>query len=172
MTLANDHPWSKKEILANFVSILILMIYATIILLLKSWFSLLLYWAFWGLYFTVGRYVTCRHCDFLGRACCSWCVGIIGDKLYKRSNAKSFPEVGLWKMLLFDVSFLLLANIHPIIIYGISFLLNGIILIDLILLSIYALLGIITLSIHDQGCKKCPIKGCPLSRSKKKINDL
>ena len=79
-------PWSKKEIYANLIAIFTLMIYGSILLLLKNWWGLVLFWIFWILYLIVGRYVTCRHCDYLGKPCCSWCVGVVGEKLYKRSK--------------------------------------------------------------------------------------
>lgn len=161
-------PWSKKEVYVNLIAMITLMSFGSFILIIKSWIFLAIFWIFWILYFTVGRYVTCRHCDYLGKACCSWCVGIIGGKLFKRSKKKSFPEAGIWKMLLFDVSFLALATLTPYFTYTIFFLNEGLLLIDWIYLGIYSILGIITLATHSKGCKKCPIDGCPLSGMHKK----
>ena len=161
-------PWSKKEVTANLIAIFTLLVYGSIIILLKNWFGLIIFWIFWVLYLVVGRYVTCRHCDYLGKACCSWCVGIVGGKLYKRSKLRSFPEAGLWKMLIFDVLWLALATITPYVLYAYYFFTEGLPLIDWILLGIYTVIGFITLGIHNRGCKKCPITGCPLSGQRKK----
>ena len=165
-------PWSKKEVYANLLAILTLLVYGSIIILLKSWIFLIAFWIFWLLYLVVGRYVTCRHCDYLGKACCSWCVGIVGGKLYKRSKLQSFPEAGLWKMLVFDVLWLALATLTPYFLYGYYFLIDGLQLIDWTLLAIYSIVGAIMLWIHNRGCKKCPITGCPMNGQRKKKNVL
>ena len=161
-------PWSKKEVYINLIAILSLVIYGSVILLLKNWLGAIIFWIFWFLYLIVGRYVTCRHCDYLGKACCSWCVGIVGGKLYKRSKLRSFPEAGLWKMLVFDVLWIALATITPYFVYAYYYLVEGLTVIDWILLGIYSLIGLITLWIHSRGCKKCPITGCPMSGKLKK----
>ncbi len=159
----SESPWSRNDIVVNLIAIIILMSYATIILLLKSWMFIPIYWLFWGLYFVIGRYVTCRHCDYLGKACPSWCMGKIGGKLYKRSDKKNFAEAGLWKMVIFDVGFLGLANIFPLVVYFYYYFSEGLTVIDWFLISIYGLIGIIILLIHQKkGCAKCTLP-CPLS---------
>jgi hypothetical protein len=139
-----------------------LMIFAKIIISMKNWLFLPLYWFIWIIDFVVGRYVTCRHCEFLGQPCPTWCMGIIGGKLYKRSNKKSFTEIGLWKFFVFDVLFIFLAIIFPYIVYVYSFIIKGSVLIDWMLLIIYSIIVIVTLKMHSSSCKKCPIEGCPL----------
>ena len=162
-----DIPWTKKEIYANFIALLTTIILGTISLLIMNWGYVLLFWVFWILYAVVGRYVTCRHCDFLGKPCPSWFMGIIGGKLYKRSEKKCFPEAGIWKMIIFDVSFLVGATLLPIIIYILSFLTKGFLMTDAIIIFIYGIVGLITLSIHSKfGCSKCPIEQCPLCGKK------
>jgi len=163
-----DIPWTKKEVYVNFIALLTTIAIGTILLLLKSWLFLIFFWILWILYAVVGRYVTCRHCDFLGKACPSWFMGIIGGKLYKRSDKKCFPEVGLWKMFVFDVSFLALATLLPIIVYIFSFFSVGLLISDWILFFIYGAVGLLTLGLHSKlGCSKCPINGCPLCGTKK-----
>ncbi len=88
----SDLPWSKKELMANVYAIIVLMITATIMLFLKSWVLGIVYWIIWLFYIVVGRGVTCRHCDFLGKPCPTWMMGVIGGKLYKRSDKKHFRE--------------------------------------------------------------------------------
>ena len=163
-------PWSRNEIYVNLLLMIILITFGSAIIILKYWLIVLVFWLFFGLYLVVGRYVTCRHCDFLGKPCCSWCVGIIGDKLYKRSQVKSFPEVGLWKMLIFDVLWLFLAILTPYLLYGYYLITEGLKMLDWILLGIYSIIGVLTLYVHSKGCKKCPISGCPLS-GKRKMED-
>lgn len=160
-----DSPWSIKEIKINLVLMLLLIIYASIIIIMISWINLIIYWIFWALYLIIGRYVTCRHCDFLGKACNSWCVGIIGGKLYKRSDKACFPDAGIWKMFFFDVSFILIAVLYPFFVYGFILLGFGFNLFYILLISIYAFLAGAVLITHDKGCKKCPIEKCPLSKT-------
>jgi len=161
-------PWSKKDVWLNLIVILILMGLATYMILVKSWILLIIYWLVWVLYFTVGRYVTCRHCDFLGKACCSWCMGIIGGKLYKRSDKKNFVENGMWKVFLFALSFLFAALIFPIVYYFYILFTDSLSVVDWTLLIIYFIMFIITLAIHQSfGCNKCSIVECPFCRAKK-----
>jgi len=163
-----DIPWTKKDVYINFFALITTMVIGTLVLALKSWLFLLIFWILWVLYAVVGRYVTCRHCDYLGKACPSWFMGIIGGKLYKRSDKKCFPEVGLWKMIVFDVSFLASATLLPIILYTVLLFSEGLLAIDWVLLIVYTIIGLITLTLHSAlGCKKCPITGCPMCGTKK-----
>lgn len=145
---------------------MILTTFTTIILLLKSWIFVPIYWFFWILYFGIGRYVTCRHCDFLGKTCPSWCMGIIGGKLFERSNKKDFCENGPWNLIV-DVSFLVAANLVPYIMYAYYLYTFTLTNIDWILIVIYSALGFLTFLVHSRACKKCPISACPLSGTKK-----
>ena len=138
-----------------------LMSFATIIILMKNWLFLHIYWFIWIIDFVVGRYITCRHCEFLGKPCPTWCMGIIGSKLYKRS------EIGLWKFFVFDVLLIFLAIIFRYIVYVYSFIIEGRVLIDWIFLIIYSIIVIITLKMHSTSCKKCPMEGCPLKKTSK-----
>ena len=158
-------PWTEEEIRHNVLAVVSLMILASILLVIQSWLFLPFYWLFWVLYFTVGRYFTCRHCDFLGKPCPSWCMGIIGGWLYKRTDKKDFLENGPWKALFFDVAFLALANIYPYLVYGWILFQSGLNWLDWILLAIYSVLGFLTLYVHSRGCRKCPVEACPLSKS-------
>jgi len=164
-----DSPWSKNVIILNLVAIICLMSLATYMILVKSWIFLLIYWVNWILFFTVGRYFSCRHCDFHGKACPSWCMGIIGGKLYKRSNKKNFCEDGgLLKAILFDITFLMLGIFFPYLIYMYYSLTDVLTLVDWVLLGIYSLLVVFTLGIHHKGCKKCPNDECLMSGTRKK----
>lgn len=160
-------PWTKKDIWLNLITILIVMGLATYIILAKSWVLLIIYWLVWILYFTVGRYVTCRHCDFLGKACSSWCLGIIGGKLYRRSDKKNFAENGMWKVYLFSLSFLFTVWIFPIVYYFYILFTDGLSVVDWALLIIYFIMFIISAIRLLSGCKKCPIVKCPFNRAKK-----
>jgi len=166
----SETPWTKNDIRANLTSIIILVILAIIMIIIKSWIMLVLYCVFWIFYITLGRYVSCRHCDFLGKPCPSWNMGIIGAKLFKRSEKKNiFERGGFWKMLLFDISFLALTNLMPIYLYIYLLLIQGLTIIDWGLLIFYSLLVVITLAVHQKtGCDKCPTESCPLSGSCKK----
>jgi len=64
----SESPWTKKEIIANLIFILILMVYATIILLIKSWLHLPVYWTFWILYLVVGRYGAVKNVQSIKHA--------------------------------------------------------------------------------------------------------
>ena len=161
-------PWTKKDIWLNLIAVLILMGLATYMILVKSWILMIIYWLVWVLYFTVGRYVTCRHCDFLGKACCSWCLGIIGGKLYKRSDKKNFAENGMWKVFLFALSFLFTVMLFPIVYYFYILFTDSLSVVDWALLIIYFIMVLIMNAIHMFfGCKKCPIVECLLNRAKK-----
>lgn len=166
----SESPWTKNKIRANLIAIFILVILAIIMIIIKIWLMLVLYCVFWILFITVGRYVSCRHCDFLGKPCPSWGMGIIGAKFFQRSEKKNiFERGGLWKMLLFDISFLALANLMPIYLYIYLLFIQGLTIIDWGLLIFYSLMVVITLAIHQTtGCNKCPTEPCPLSRSRKK----
>jgi hypothetical protein len=166
----SESPWTKKDIRANLMVIFILVILAIIMIIIKSWIMLVFYWVFWLLYITVGRYVSCRHCDFLGKPCPSWGMGIIGAKFFKRSEKKNFLEGGgLWKMMLFDISFLALSNLMPIYLYLYLLFVEGLTIIDWGLLILYSIMVIITLGLHQKtGCNKCPTDACPLSGLRKK----
>ena len=96
-------------------------------------------------------------------------MGIIGAKLYKRSEKANFLEGGgLLKLILLDVSFLVFACLTPIILYVYLLVVVRFNLIDLMLLIIYSVMLIITLQVHEKlGCNKCPIHACPMCRKQK-----
>lgn len=167
MNEVTDSPWTKKDIWANLIAVLILMSLASYMILVKSWVLLIFYWIMWFLYFTVGRYVVCRHCDYLGKPCATWCMGIIGGKLFKRSDKKNFLENGKWKFFVFALSFLFIAGLLPLIVYVYQLFTEGLSIIDWTFLIIYFIIFIIVNIIHlSLGCKKCPIKVCPFNRAK------
>ncbi len=161
MTETNEAPWTKKEICGNLIAIIISMSLATFMLVLKSWLFLIGYWLIWVVLIIVGRALVCKHCDFLGKPCPTWCMGIIGSKLYKRSDKKDFTEIKIWRFWL-DVVFIAFAMLFPLIVYIYYFISEGLLLLDVILAIIYLIVGILTLLIHTMGCKKCIVKGCPL----------
>jgi len=168
-TKCSELPWSKRLIQVNLIALIIAMVFSTYMLLIKSWIFVIIYWIAWGLYFTVGRYVSCRHCEFYGKPCTSWCMGLIGGKLYKRSEKKHiFEDKGMLKMMFFDVSFFVIAALLPVIVYIYYFFISGLSLIDLILLTIYGLIAIVVFLLHQIGCNKCPLKQCPMNKSKEK----
>ena len=156
-----DSPWTNKEIISNLVAIIILISLATFMIFIKSWLLLPIYWLFWILCIIIGRYFTCRHCDFLGKPCSTWCMGILGGMLYKRSDKKDFTEIKKWGFFL-DVSLIALAMVFPIIVYGYFFFSEGLSIIDWIFVIVYFIIGISTFKIHSNGYKKCTVVGCPL----------
>ncbi|TFG28361.1 MAG: hypothetical protein EU532_05465 [Promethearchaeota archaeon] len=129
-------------------------------LLLKSWMFLIVYGLIWLFIIFVGRALVCRHCDFLGKKCVTWCMGIIGSKIYKLSDKKDFTEIKIWKFWL-DVVFIAIALLFPIFIYFYYFFRVGLTLVDWILVVIYFIVGLLTFLIHNIGCKKFIVKGCP-----------
>lgn len=161
MTETRESPWSKKEICGNLIAIIISMSIATFILFLKSWLFIVLYWLIWVLIIIVGRTLVCRHCDFLGKPCPTWCMGLIGSKLYKRSNKKDFTEIKIWKFWL-DVVFIALVLLFPLIVDIYYLFSEGLSLFDWMCVVIYFIVGMITFLVHTMGCKKCTVKGCPL----------
>ena len=169
--MAEESPWSSWDVRLNFIAIVILWAFGTYILAIKCWIMLIVFWIFWALYFTIGRYMTCRHCDFLGKPCPSWNVGILAKMMgMKRSEKKNFYEEGNLKLILFDVSFLLLAILVPYIKYVYDFFLYGVGTFDLVLLIIYSTIVVIVLLLHSQlGCKKCPLDGCLMNPKRKDV---
>ena len=159
--MAEESPWTTFDNAINLVLMIVLLVYATFMLVIKaSWLFLALFWVMILLYMTVGRYTTCRHCDFLGKACPSWCMGIIGAKLYKRSEKENFCKDGFLIPFLTDVLFLFIGFACPIIAYFIA----GLLLFDWMILIIYIVLLVATLGVHWlAGCRKCPIKDCPMA---------
>jgi len=169
--LTKGSPWTSFDIRINLIIVLILIGFSIVILAVKFlWVFLGLYILCWGLYIVVGRYVTCRHCDFLGKPCPSWCMGILGGKLYKRSNKRNFcVEGGFIPAVLFDISFLIIAVFIPIIAYIVQLLTVGLLALDYVLLTVYLILALLTLIMHSlTGCKKCPIADCPMSGNNKR----
>lgn len=168
-TKCSELPWSKKLVQANLIALFVAMGFATYMLLIKSWIFVVIYWILWLLFFTIGRYVSCRHCQFHGKPCTSWCMGIIGGKLYKRSNKEHiFENKGLLKMLLFDVSFFVVVALLPVLIYTSFFFTVGLNFTDWVLLSVYGIIAVVVFILHQMGCNKCPTEQCPLKRSPKK----
>ncbi|TFG09696.1 MAG: hypothetical protein EU535_08855 [Promethearchaeota archaeon] len=161
MTKRKDTPWTKKEICGNVIAIIISIGLATFILLIKSLFFLLFYWSIWLIIIVVGRALVCKHCDFLGEKCVTWCMGIIGSKLYKRSNKKDFTEIKIWKFW-FDVGCITIALLFPLFVYIYYFFSEGLSVLDWMLIAIYLIAGIITFLYHTMCCKKCTVRGCPL----------
>ncbi len=161
MTETKKTPWTTGEICGNLIAIIISMGFATFILLLKSWFLVIGYWVLWAIVIFVGRALVCRHCDFLGKPCPTWCMGLIGSKLYKRSDKKDFTEIKIWRFWL-DVIFIAFALLFPLTVYIYYFISEGIVLLDVILAIIYFIVGITTFLIHTLGCRKCTVNGCPL----------
>lgn len=166
--MTEESPWSKFDLLINLVLLLIWLSFSTVLLILKSaWLFLALFWVvFVGGYMVLGRYVTCRHCDFLGKPCPSWMMGIIGGKMFSRSDKKNFcVDGGFIKAALLDMSFLILAVLLPLLAY----ILAGIQPFDWVLLGLYLILVLALLIVHSlTGCKKCPIADCPLCGQKQK----
>jgi hypothetical protein len=161
MSEIKESPWTKEEIYINLITIIISMILASYMMILKSWILILIYWFNWVVVFIVGRYLVCRHCNFLGEKCPSWCLGIIGSLLYKRSDKKDFTETKKCKFFL-DVFLIAFAIIFPLIVYIFYFLIEGLILFEWILVIIYFLVGIGVFFIHSRSCTKCTVKGCPI----------
>jgi hypothetical protein len=161
MVETTEGPWTNKEICGNLLAIIISMGLATFMLLLKSWLFLIGYWLIWAIMIIVGRALVCRHCNFLGKKCPTWCMGLIGSKLYKRSDKKDFTEIKIWKFW-FDVALIAFAMLFPFIIYVYYIISEGLLLLDILLAIIYLIVGIITMLIHTMGCKKCTVNGCPL----------
>ncbi len=159
-------PWTKRDITLNLIALISLVTFASFILIIKNWIFLLIYGLFWVIYIFVGRYVTCRHCDYLGKPCPSWNMGLIASKLYTRSDKKNFAEAGLWKLFVLDILPLMLADLYPIIIYFAPiFTPIGLTVVDWYILGFYITILLITLYIHQtKGCNKCNIKSCPLSK--------
>ena len=162
--------WTETNIKFNLYAILVLIVYTSFILLIKNWIFLIIYIIFWLIYIIIGRYVTCRHCDYLGKPCPSWNMGLIAAKIYTRSDKKNFAEAGIWKLFILDIVPLMLAHILPIFIYFFPFFISlGLNILDWILISLYMILLGITLYIHQtKGCSKCNIEGCPLGSFHKK----
>ncbi|MHA1263669.1 MAG: hypothetical protein ACTSRS_00385 [Candidatus Helarchaeota archaeon] len=168
--MVNESPWTTKDITLNLGVLISLVILASVMLILKAfWLFLALFWIDFILGFMIiGRYVTCRHCDYLGKPCPSWCMGIIGKWLgFQRSAKKNFCEDGgILFAVLFDISFLIIAMGLPIIAYSIEAFVKGLGIVDYLLLILYIGLVFATLGIHSlTGCRKCDID-CPL-RGKK-----
>ena len=169
--MTEESPWTAFDIRSNLIMVLILIGFSIVILAMKFlWVFLGLYVLCWGLYIIVGRYVTCRHCDFLGKPCPSWCMGILGGKLYKRSNKRNFcVEGGFIYAVLFDISFLIIAVFIPIIAYITELFTVGLLALDYVFLAIYLILALLTVIMHSlTGCKKCQISECPMSGSHKR----
>ncbi|MHA1356846.1 MAG: hypothetical protein ACTSRC_01920 [Candidatus Helarchaeota archaeon] len=166
--MSEDIPWTKFDIRINLVLMISFLVYSTIILILKTaWLFLIIFWVMFALYMTLGRYTTCRHCDYLGKACPSWCMGIIGAKLYTRSEKENFCKEGFLIPFLTDLLFLIIAFACPIIAYLLIW--EFLLVIDWILLILYVGLLFVVLGVHSlTGCKKCPIEECPLNGKKKK----
>lgn len=97
-------------------------------------------------------------------------MGILGGKLYKRSNKRNFcVEGGFIPAVLFDISFLIIAVFIPIIAYIVQLLTVGLLALDYVLLTVYLILALLTLIMHSlTGCKKCPIADCPMSGNNKR----
>jgi hypothetical protein len=169
--MAEDSPWTKFDIVINLIILISLLAFSTVILILKAaWVYLGLFWVVFVVgYMLIGRYVTCRHCDHLGKPCPSWCMGIIGKFWgFKRSGKKNFCVDGGFRVaVLLDISFLIIAAIIPVIVYIIEAVTFGLAAADYILLTIYLVLVLMTLGIHSvTGCKKCDITDCPMSGKK------
>ncbi|MFX0073700.1 MAG: hypothetical protein ACFFAO_21690 [Candidatus Hermodarchaeota archaeon] len=160
--VANKHSvWTKTEIWLSLVMLIVSMCLATYMLFIKSWVFLVIYWLLWIIVFILGRYLVCRHCNLLGHPCPTWCFGIIGGLLYKRSEKKDFTEIKKSQFFL-DVLLIALALIFPIIIYLYYIIVVNLILLDLFLLIVYFIIGIAAFLYHTKCCRKCTIKGCPL----------
>jgi len=165
----SESPWSSFDIKINFIMFIVQVVYSTVILLLYNWIFLVIYWIFWGLYMTLGRYVTCRHCEYYGKACPSWCMGLIGAKLFKRSEKENFCQDGFAIPFVFDVLFLIIALMIPLIMFLYVFLVQGLNLVDWTLLIINIVISVLMIGTHMQtGCKKCNITDCPMSGKREK----
>jgi len=170
MSMTEESPWNTFDITINLVILFIAIGLSTAMLVLKAlWIYLGIYYLCWGLYIIVGRYVTCRHCDFLGKPCPSWFMGMIAGKLYKRSDKPNFcADGGFRNALLFDISFLLIAVLIPLIAYIIEALTGTLLALEWTLFAIYLIIALLMLIIHSlTGCRKCPIADCPMSRKHK-----
>ncbi|NVM30711.1 MAG: hypothetical protein HWN65_17860 [Candidatus Helarchaeota archaeon] len=166
--MTEESSWTRLDIVVNLISMIILMTFGTFILVIKCWRCVLAWAILWGLYIIVGRYVTCRHCDYLGKPCPSWCMGIIGGWLYERSEKKNFCEDGYFKLFVFDILFMVLAILIPYIKYIIDFIRVVVFISDVILIIIYTVIVVITLVLHQKfGCRKCSIIDCPLNANQK-----
>ncbi len=163
-----ESPWSSIDVAVNLIILGAVIGFSLFILITKmAWVFLGIWVTMLLLYIFVGRYVTCRHCDFLGKPCPSWCMGIIGGFLYKRSEKKNFCEDGILNLVLFDISFLIVAMLIPIIVYVIQLVSFGLLLVDWTIFSIYIVLVLVALGTHSiKGCRKCPIEDCPLASKK------
>ena len=171
--MSDSSPWSKKSINANIVALISLIVIGTVIILYRAinWMLYLpLYFLFWALYFTVGGYFSCRHCDNLGKPCPSWNKGIIAGKLFKRSDKKSFMEIPRWQFILLDGLFFIIAMFAPYSVFLIALMdpVKNLTIIDDILFFLYLAVDLITIYLHSKGCKKCTMYDCPLNKAGKK----
>ena len=161
-------PWTKFEILINLIVMLVYLAFSTAMLIIRaSWLFLIIFWVMIILYMTVGRYTTCRHCEYLGKPCPSWCMGIIGAKLYTRSEKENFCKDGFLIPFLTDILFLIIAFACPLIAYLLNW--DFLLLTDWVFIVVYIVILLGVLGLHSlAGCKNCPIEDCPLSRKKTK----
>jgi hypothetical protein len=156
-----DVPWTRWEI-ATIVSLFVFsMVLATYMLSVKSWMFVAIYWAIWILFFSLGRFMVCRHCDYIGRPCPTLCMGMLAGRLFTRSDKKDFTEIRMWTFFL-DVSFIVSAMVFPIIVYGCLFFHEGLTAVDRSLSAVYLVIGILVLVFHSRACKRCEAGGCPL----------
>jgi hypothetical protein len=94
-------------------------------------------------------------------------MGIIGAKLYTRSEKENFCEEGFLVPFLTDILFLIIAFACPLIAYLLNW--EVLLLTDWVIVVIYIVLLLTLLGLHSlAGCKNCPIEDCPLSGKKKK----
>ena len=155
--------WNIFDIYANLIFLIINIIMGVFILINNSILYLILYIIFWVCYIIIGRYFTCRDCDFIGKLCPSWCMGIIAKFLYKRSER---PHFDAKKAMLYDVSFVLLVEFIPFIPLFINFIYNYSNY-NLLLLLFYTISVFSVLIVHSLfGCKKCPLEHCPMAKKK------
>lgn len=161
MSKREDIPWSKREIWTILFVFVVSMVLATYMLLVKSWVYVAAYWAIWMLFFFLGRFMICRHCDYLTRPCPTLCMGILAGKLFARSNKKDFTEIRTWTFYL-DVAFIVAAMIFPLIVYGYFIFREGLTRTEWFLIAVYVVVGITAQVIHSRSCKKCAAGGCPL----------
>jgi len=171
--MSDSSPWSKKSINANLISIISLITIGTVIILYRAinWMLYLpLYFLFWILFFLIGSFFACRHCDFLGKPCPTWYRGVIAGKLFKRSDKKTFMENPKWQFIFLNWSFFGIAMFAPYLVFLIALVdpVKNLNFIDDILFFLYLAVDLITIYLHSKGCKKCTINDCPLNKVGKK----
>ncbi len=158
--------WSRKTMLLNALLFWPMVFLGGYVLWGKSSAMFWVYAAVWLGIFTLGRYFVCRRCKYYGTDCPTFGYSYLA-RMFKKDESKPFSG----RACHIDALVQMLVMLLPILAWIFSafdIVVSQYKTVDHVLMGVYVALGLLMMAAHSvNGCSKCDIAECRLSKAAK-----